>query len=513
MKERIYHLQINVYGRGKTHNFWQKLGYRDGGTYLDEKTGQTFNYAYKKEKDEIESELLTPEHAAPELKNRQTYYEELNKKEHAKKAQYFREFEFSLFNDLDKDENKEIARRFGQKLVDKYGMCVDLNFHKLDSENPHCHALASFRELKEDGTFGNKNREWNKKQVLKEIRKEYADIANEFFKEKNKEMFISEKSYKERGIDKLPQKHLPMKKNKEYYDTLEENKIIKKYNRRTDIVEQKKDIKEEREMVKIEFETKKVLTNSGKSSLTVETSKEREVRNMARENLSDSFMNQFEDDMRRGGQVAGRVAGKGLDVTKKVAKGTVRTLNDLLREQSQRLNNRSRELTKKQKEAKMKAVEKKKELKESRESYLDKRFDRRHKVKDLKLDNQFLKAELKGTGRLSLRDMKKRRDIKKKMRVNKLNVKRQKLAMRREKMEHKRGMREYKKERLNAYKLAAQNFKTKCQIRKLNKQMEKGKNIKLDNVVSFQEAREKKIKITKESVAAIKRNRDKGRSL
>ena len=240
--QKMFHLSVKIFSRGKGHNFRQKLAYRDGGIYVDEFTGQRVNYLHKGLKDQIENDFITPSGADESLCNRNDYYDALEKKEKAKNAQFFREFEIALPDDMSKEDKKIVARKFGNELA-KQGMFVDINYHKLDSKNPHAHILTSMRGVNENGLLGNKNREWNDKQKIEEWRSTYAKVINEHYATLGKKNSVNHQSYKKQGKNKIATKKLPVdKKSKDYQDRLKLNKDIKKYNKVTKLKDYKKDL-------------------------------------------------------------------------------------------------------------------------------------------------------------------------------------------------------------------------------------------------------------------------------
>lgn len=260
-KEVIYHLHLKNFSRNKGHNFWQGLAYRHGEKYIDEKTGKSFDYRAKAKRENIEYEFIAPDGALEELQDRKKFYDRLHDVSQAKNARYYREFEFALYNDLTKEENKALAKKFGEAISKEYGIFVDLNFHKLDSHNPHCHMVFSERTIvtkeeaekskngrgktKTQGDLGNKSFKMRNVEFLKDMRKTYADISNEFFKSVGKDIFTSEKSYEERGIDRIPQLHIPKDNEPERQaEVIELNSEIRRRNKHVEFKEKAASLRE-----------------------------------------------------------------------------------------------------------------------------------------------------------------------------------------------------------------------------------------------------------------------------
>ena len=118
------------------------------------------------------------------------------------------------------------------------GMIVDMAVHDSDKgggiPNPHIHVMCPVRPMREDGTWGEKQKreylfdadgnpildgkgkqkfnavpttDWNRPEVLDEWRKAWADLVNEEFRKHGIKDQIDHRSYAEQGIDLIPQVH------------------------------------------------------------------------------------------------------------------------------------------------------------------------------------------------------------------------------------------------------------------------------------------------------------------
>jgi len=209
----LYHFSAKVFSRS-SRNTVNALAYRTGCKLYDERTGQTFNYQSK----EVQHvELVLPKDAplwATEIQNliaedRQKGVQAFcNIVEGAEKridGQVWREFEFALHRELNEDQNIALAREFVQDQICQLGMAAQLNFHMdVDSETgeekPHCHVVVTTRRLEETG-MGAKERDWNKKELLCELRQLWQDYSNFHLKLHGHDIQIDHRSNKERGIE------------------------------------------------------------------------------------------------------------------------------------------------------------------------------------------------------------------------------------------------------------------------------------------------------------------------
>jgi len=164
------------------------LAYRSATKLEDQRTGEVWDYTQKGFVGHVE--IMTPEGApqwivdlAQECSvDRQAALQKLSNifeaAENRKDSQVYREFEFSLPNELTEEQNIAWAKDFIHHTFVKKGMVAIPCFHfDVDRETgmakPHCHLFLSTRDLAEDG-FGLKNRTWNDKSLCEEAREQCA---------------------------------------------------------------------------------------------------------------------------------------------------------------------------------------------------------------------------------------------------------------------------------------------------------------------------------------------------
>ncbi|BCC09586.1 hypothetical protein BCM0060_p325 (plasmid) [Bacillus cereus] len=456
-----------------------KAAYRAGEKIYDEKYHRLRNYEGKKKSEEIESAMYLPSHVSEKFKDRNFLYNEIERREgNVSNRQLARELEFSLYTDFTPQENKEMVERFAETFT-KDGMIVDACFHKLNDKNPHCHMMLTLRDVNEDGiTFGNKNRSWNSDKMHGKWRDTWEKIVNEKFKEKGLDIFVSRKSFEERGIDKKPTKHLPYdKKSAKYQEVLKENKKIKKQN---EFKQKKKEIKQEVEQVK---EVKQIVRNTKIAGIT---NNRKEVLGMGLEQEQLKQKPVYEEP--------------GQDPNVYEEPEQSRTVGDLftesingLKERYERLN----EDTKVLKADKKRSYERYRNHKET--DYSKKMSLKKEDVIDMKLDYKMMKVNLKETSVFSLSDWKRRKQLKAAMKKKKIQIKKKKLEMKRE----KKKLKLYKKEHVKSRNKLLKNYKDKAKtfllIKKTEREMNKVKNLnkQIDNnkVVSLKDFKKQKMKL------------------
>lgn len=174
---------------GNVHDFRNKGGYVTGGIEL-------------------------PAGASEDLRNRQTLWSRHEEKDIRKDAELYRDVMVMLPNELDYAAAERVVKGLAAKLTNK-GMCVQWDIHDTTKEgqrNLHAHMMVTMRTLQADGTFGNKNRSWNKYNgglnIADLLRPEAARLMNEELARVGSSERVEHESFADRGIDKIPTKHM-----------------------------------------------------------------------------------------------------------------------------------------------------------------------------------------------------------------------------------------------------------------------------------------------------------------
>lgn len=236
----IYHCSIKNISRGKGKTAIAAAAYRAGAILKDNETGITHNYVTKSEV--AYSEIILPENAPAEYKDRSKLWNEVQKVETQSNARLAREWEVAIPNELDIDQAKTLIRNFAQSFVDE-GMCVDLSIHWKDG-NHHAHIMGTTRPIDENGKWGQKEKkaykldadgnkvpvidpktgkqkigargrkmwqretvvanDWNKREKVEEWRKRWADCCNKYLSQERR---IDHRSYERQGVTQLPTVH------------------------------------------------------------------------------------------------------------------------------------------------------------------------------------------------------------------------------------------------------------------------------------------------------------------
>ncbi|WP_099071060.1 MobA/MobL family protein [Nostoc linckia] len=284
----IYHCHIEVIGKASSKKAGQPRhalafsAYRSGEDYSNEiqgiigldKTGDRAQAAAayrsagrvsKKQKignfsnrrqEVLHTEIMAPGHAPEWALKRKELWKAVDKKERRIDAQLCREVLVALPRELTIEQSTDALREYIQKNFVSRGMVADFAIHRGDDKrkkkrkpetkaekikqeilhNPHCHILLTMRHLTPTG-FGNKNRDWNKRELVPEWRESWAVVLNKHLKMAGSQARVDHRSLKDRGIDRKPNLHVGVKdwnlkhlhgietvQYKKYSDRLEENR-------------------------------------------------------------------------------------------------------------------------------------------------------------------------------------------------------------------------------------------------------------------------------------------------
>ncbi|MDR0797857.1 MAG: MobA/MobL family protein [Nitrososphaerota archaeon] len=194
-----------AYRAGEKLTVVRSAAYRSGEDLGNGGVGITHDYTQKS--GVVYKGIILSEGASPEYADRQTLWNAVEKREKRADAQLAREINVALPTAFDLEEQKALLREYiEENFVDK-GMIADFAIHHMRAENPHAHIMLTTRTVTPDG-FGNKNRDWNSRQLLVCWRESWADKTNRMLEEKGLEERIDHRTLKAQGIDREPTIHL-----------------------------------------------------------------------------------------------------------------------------------------------------------------------------------------------------------------------------------------------------------------------------------------------------------------
>lgn len=256
----IYHNTTKIISRSSGRSCVGASAYRSGEKLHNEYDDITHDYTRKN--GIVYTEVMLPEQAKEEFKNREVLWNEVEKIEKSKNSQLAREVEVAIPKELNRKEQINLVRNYVKDNFVNNGMCADVCIHDKEDGNPHAHIMLTMRPIKENGEWGAKSKEqrildkdgniqrtksgrilskkidstnWNTKEFLESYRKDWAEKINEELKKKGINERVDHRSYAEQGIAKEPTIHeghtaREIEKRGAISDRMEINREVKKVN-------------------------------------------------------------------------------------------------------------------------------------------------------------------------------------------------------------------------------------------------------------------------------------------
>lgn len=202
----IYHFSAKVVSRANGSSAVASAAYRAAERLTDDRLGRDHDFTNKA--GVVHSEIMLPEGAPERLADRETLWNAVEAGEVRKDAQLARDVEFAIPREMNEQDGIALARDFVAREFVARGMIADLNVHwdkaADGSPKPHAHVMLSMREVGPDG-FGQKERNWNSKELLQEWRTNWADHVNTRMAELGLEARVDHRTLEAQGIPLEPQ--------------------------------------------------------------------------------------------------------------------------------------------------------------------------------------------------------------------------------------------------------------------------------------------------------------------
>ncbi|MGI9360663.1 MAG: Ti-type conjugative transfer relaxase TraA [Parasphingorhabdus sp.] len=202
----IYHFSAKVVSRANGSSAVASAAYRAAERLSDERLGRDHDFTSKT--GVVHSEIMLPDGAPERLGDRETLWNAVEEDEIRKDAQLARDIEFAIPREMKSQDGIQLARDFVEREFVSRGMIADLNVHWDKAEDgspkPHAHVMLSMREVGPGG-FGQKERDWNSTDLLKEWRGAWADHVNVRMAELGLEARVDHRTLEAQGIPLEPQ--------------------------------------------------------------------------------------------------------------------------------------------------------------------------------------------------------------------------------------------------------------------------------------------------------------------
>jgi hypothetical protein len=207
----IYHLSVKVVSRGDGRSAVACAAYRSGEKLTCDYYEKIQDYT-KKSGVEF-TNIYAPPNTNPELLDRQTLWNTVEKVERRKDAVLAREFEIAFPCELNAEQRKQLLDELCQKLVEKYGVVVDAAIHAphtesgSDARNYHAHIMFTTRAINEHGEFSAKKyRDFsrdNGTETVCDWREDFADLCNKHLELAGSDQRVDHRSYADQNKDYL----------------------------------------------------------------------------------------------------------------------------------------------------------------------------------------------------------------------------------------------------------------------------------------------------------------------
>lgn len=206
----IYHFSMKVIKRSAGRSATAAAAYRAGLTIGDERTGEI--HRYENRGGVVDHAVLAPSRSPEWAHEAASLWNEVEKKERRKDAQLARENVVALPHELSIEQNRELVHGFVQEAYIRRGMAAQVDIHRAgaegDDRNIHAHVLLTMRGITRNGWKENKARSWNEKETLREWRGMWADHVNQALERAGVKERVTEKSFEDLGLDRVPTNHL-----------------------------------------------------------------------------------------------------------------------------------------------------------------------------------------------------------------------------------------------------------------------------------------------------------------
>lgn len=176
-----YHLTAKIIGRSDGRSAVAAAAYRSGSLLERDETGDTQDY--RRKGGIVSADLLTPEYAPEWARDRSQLWNGVEAVETRSNSQLAREFELALPNELTPVQARALVIGWARRELVARGMCADVCVHDPEPvpgkcRNRHAHVLCTVRGFDGDGWARTKDRSWNDKSLLRDLRASWAEAQN-----------------------------------------------------------------------------------------------------------------------------------------------------------------------------------------------------------------------------------------------------------------------------------------------------------------------------------------------
>ncbi|CAN7279626.1 MobA/MobL family protein [Acidovorax sp. LjRoot117] len=216
----IFHLSARApIARASGRSATAAAAYRTGVLICDERTGLVFDY--RRRHGVLDARIQLP--GGRHVDDRQQFWNGVEVHHRRRDAVLAREVVLALPTELDADDRAELAFGFAREIADEFGVGVDCALHAPsrdgDDRNYHAHLLMTACAVAADGVLGKKVerldpiacRRSGAADSVSWLRPRWQDSVNAALARKGSAERVDHRSFKARGIARLPTVHVGKK--------------------------------------------------------------------------------------------------------------------------------------------------------------------------------------------------------------------------------------------------------------------------------------------------------------
>lgn len=143
----IYHCSIKIISRAGGRSAVASAAYRSGEKLYNDETGLIHDFT--KKGGVIMNEIMLPENAPLRYLDREILWNEVQKVEKRSDAQFAREVEVALPNEMSREQQIDCIRSYVKENFVEKGMIADWALHDKGDGNPHSHIMLTMRGIDE----------------------------------------------------------------------------------------------------------------------------------------------------------------------------------------------------------------------------------------------------------------------------------------------------------------------------------------------------------------------------
>ena len=216
----IFHLSARApITRASGRSATAAAAYRAGALISDQRTGQVFDY--RRRHGVLDARIHLP--GGRFVRDREHFWNGVEMHHRRRDAVLAREVVLALPTELDVDERAELAFGFAREIADEFGVGVDCALHAPsrdgDDRNFHAHLLLTACAVDAEGVLGKKAerldpiacRRGGAADSVSWLRPRWQDSVNAALTRKGSAERVDHRSFKARGIERLPTVHVGKK--------------------------------------------------------------------------------------------------------------------------------------------------------------------------------------------------------------------------------------------------------------------------------------------------------------